>query len=67
MRCVLLFVYYFIVIGRNLVRSSSRYTVRQESLTLRQLSLHHGLKVKKPKPKVKKYKSSLVDMLFVFN
>lgn len=45
----------FLVIGRNLVRSSSRYNVRQEALTLRQLSLHHGSKIKKPKLKVKKY------------
>lgn len=44
----------FIVIGRNLVRSSSRYTVRQEARTLRQLALRHGTKVKKPKPKVNK-------------
>ncbi|XP_025416028.1 protein Jumonji isoform X2 [Sipha flava] len=42
------------VIGRNLVRSSSRYAVRQEALTLRQLSLRHGSKIKKPKLKVKK-------------
>lgn len=41
------------VIGRNLVRSSSRYTARQEALTLRQLALRHGSKIK-PKPKVKK-------------
>lgn len=43
----------YIVIGRNLVRSSSRYTARQEALTLRQLALHHGSKIK-PKPKVNK-------------
>lgn len=38
--------------GRKLVRSSSRYTVRQESLTLRQLALRHVPKIKKPTSKV---------------
>ncbi|CAH1736653.1 unnamed protein product [Aphis gossypii] len=40
------------VMGRKLVRSSSRYTVRQESLTLRQLALRHVPKIKKPTSKV---------------
>lgn len=44
----------FVVIGRNLVRSSSRYTVRQEAITLRQIALRHGSKLK-PNSKVKKY------------
>lgn len=51
----------FIVIGRNLVRCSARYTARQEALTLRQIALRHGSKIKKPKPKpkpkVKKYEN----------
>ncbi|KAL4090574.1 hypothetical protein QTP88_025380 [Uroleucon formosanum] len=40
------------VMGRKLVRSSSRYTVRQEALTLRQLALRHPPKIKKPMSKV---------------
>ncbi|XP_050428448.1 uncharacterized protein LOC126838229 isoform X2 [Adelges cooleyi] len=42
------------VIGRNLVRSSSRYAIRQEALTLRQLALRHGPKIKKVNPKTQK-------------
>ncbi|XP_060850997.1 uncharacterized protein LOC132929571 [Rhopalosiphum padi] len=40
------------VMGRKLVRSSSRYTVRQEALTLRQLALRHVPKLKKSTSKV---------------
>ncbi|VVC29307.1 Hypothetical protein CINCED_3A006504 [Cinara cedri] len=49
------------VIGRNLVRCSSRYSSRQESLTLRQIALHHGSKIKKPKPKPKVKKVPVVE------
>ncbi|XP_050537392.1 uncharacterized protein LOC126903304 [Daktulosphaira vitifoliae] len=46
------------VIGRNLVRSGSRFAIRQEAITLRQLALRHGTKIRKIKPQIQKTQSS---------